>query len=372
MLFGRDSWNASEPLDFVAEADAILLAGLGGGGILGTAGKLDGRTDSLDTTLLIPHAEGGQAGISIVHAGGSGDRESFKNTGIIYTADFEEGTEAFVKSPTNEQNLWKTSQGRSADGFHSGGGTLYFGQNEGPTGGGNYNAGRVAGSVTSPEISFDSGTVNPTLSFRYFMGVEQPEAYDRATVSVSDDNGATFTAVATNYGTDNKVLNRQSDGWDRIEIALNDVTGFSTTNGSLRVRFEFDSIDAIANNFEGWYVDDIELRGYRTDDDIETGDRSFVTTGDADFKFDEAVSLATIDVDGDNASHPGESLWSKSPRRSRLVKPPRSTFWKDNRYCPRSSMCRQAAPFKPFLFHGRRAIRSIQCNPPWIRTAKLT
>lgn len=90
--------------------------------------------------------------------------------------------------------------------------------------------------------------------------------YDYGHVEVSDDGGATWSEVVT--------VNGFSGGqWERLEIALPQLDGVAAAR--LRFRLSTD----VSQTYDGWYVDDIRLRGALPggpavifDDDFEGGD----------------------------------------------------------------------------------------------------
>jgi uncharacterized repeat protein (TIGR01451 family) len=105
-----------------------------------------------------------------------------------------------------------------------------------------------------------SGTLELDLDFdlsRYnhaslnFWSYEQTEcggycSYDRRYVDVSTDGGATWATVWASTGPEGAWYQASANLWDYA-------------GGMLRVRFRFDSGDAIGNGFFGWLVDNVEL-----------------------------------------------------------------------------------------------------------------
>src|SRR5262249_56702606 len=70
--------------------------------------------------------------------------------------NYESGQQGFVinngPQPGHVAGLWHLSTGRGAQSGHSPVTSFYFGQGEGPGGGGNYNDGNTAGTVPSGPI----------------------------------------------------------------------------------------------------------------------------------------------------------------------------------------------------------------------------
>jgi len=179
---------------------------------------------------------------------------------VLFSADFESGLDGFtVDNDYGAGNgLWHRSTGRSSDPGHSAVYSLYYGQNEGPDGGGDYDAGDTEGAVTSPLIDL-TGAVPPiTLHFNYFLETEGwPPDYDMAWVEVSRDGGP-FAVVASNGAGGTTSLTDPSVAWESAVVDL------SSCAGSLvQVRFRFATGDDYDNHFEGWYVDDVTVTGGR-------------------------------------------------------------------------------------------------------------
>ncbi|MBD3559009.1 proprotein convertase P-domain-containing protein, partial [Planktothrix sp. FACHB-1355] len=143
--------------------------------------------------------------------------------------------------------LWHLSTGRSNQPGHSPDDSMYFGQGEGPNGGGNFNVGFTAGRITSPEIQLSS-TGSAALSFNYFLQTEGlPSSYDKARVLISQDGGS-FQPIVSNAD----LLLDPTTGWTNATVDLSSYAG-----STIQIQFDFNTVDGIANSFEGWYVDDV-------------------------------------------------------------------------------------------------------------------
>jgi subtilisin family serine protease len=177
--------------------------------------------------------------------------------------------------------LWHLSTGRGNQPGHSAEGSLYFGTGEGAEGGGNFNVGHTAGRFTTPTI--DLTTVSDAeLSFNYFLASEGGNPWDSAKVMVSANGGA-FEEIASNGS---GLLTDPTTGWTAATLDLGDYAG-----SSIQVRFDFDSIDSVINNLEGWYVDDVIVR--------QVGDGSHTVELDpdevvTDVNFGNYVEPATV------------------------------------------------------------------------------
>ncbi|HWD19723.1 MAG TPA: choice-of-anchor J domain-containing protein [Verrucomicrobiae bacterium] len=171
-----------------------------------------------------------------------------------YHFDFESGLQGFVLDNNYNEGhgLWHVSSGRAQDAGHSPTHSLYYGQNEGAAGGGNYNTGTAnAGVAVSPALSLPAGPI--TLSFNYLMAVEPVNGVDAdlAYVEVSTDNGATYTTVEQKGA---GLQNNTASQWLSNSVDLSAYAG-----ANVRVRFRFDTVDSSFNNTEGWYLDDVVL-----------------------------------------------------------------------------------------------------------------
>ena len=170
------------------------------------------------------------------------------------TFDFESGQQGFVinngPQPGHVAGLWHLSTGRGAQTGHSPVTSFYFGQGEGPGGGGNYNVGNTAGTITSGPIALPN---NPgvALAFNYVLQTEGNGTFDLASVQVSNNGGATFTTIASSANAAQLPL---SSVWRNASFSLAAFAG-----QTVLIRFSFDTLDGILNNFEGWYVDDVQL-----------------------------------------------------------------------------------------------------------------
>ncbi|MBN1268995.1 MAG: beta-galactosidase [Kiritimatiellae bacterium] len=112
--------------------------------------------------------------------------------------------------------------------------------------GANYSTGvRNSGSLTTPWICLTNAT-GATLSFRSWYETEDTgTSWDKKLVQVTTD-GTNWTQVLQVSG-----LNRQ---WVPQTVDLGAYAG-----KNVRVRFFFDTMDAVYNQFRGWYVDDVEV-----------------------------------------------------------------------------------------------------------------
>ena len=260
VLFGRTNWPAL--VDVVDDADVVIADDFGQGGMLrvDNAGDVDG--DGIDD-LIVGHAplDPAVAGTAHLFFG----RTNWPTTAML-RADFDDaqGTaslDGFTidnSNPGAAAGQWDLSVGRSNLANHSQPHSLYFGTGETPDGGGNYDVGdQTAGRVDSPVIDLSAlGTDDALLSFRYLLETNDPfrpnADQDTATVLSSVD-GAPFGPVASNLD----LLIDPVDRWVRVALRLDDL---ALSGAQATLRFEFSTLDASDNDFEGWYIDDVVVR----------------------------------------------------------------------------------------------------------------
>lgn len=105
-----------------------------------------------------------------------------------------------------------------------------------------------SGNLTSP-VSNLGGFSQAQLRFWTWWSIElEGPEYDVRYVQVSTDGGATWTTLGFLPGVPS------SGGWVLVTANLNAYIGPNT-----RLRFVFDTVDDLANNFQGWYVDDVRI-----------------------------------------------------------------------------------------------------------------
>lgn len=156
------------------------------------------------------------------------------------SADFESGLDGWTAD-----GLWHiVADGTcAAPGFSA---AAYYGQTASCT----YETGAAtAGSLTSPEIT--GLTASSTLSFDFIRQVESfgGGSFDRTLVEVLGPAGATT------------VFSRDS-GDPSANAPITTVVSLGAFAGqTIRLRFRFDSMDAIANGFAGWLIDDVVVTG---------------------------------------------------------------------------------------------------------------
>lgn len=171
----------------------------------------------------------------------------------IYTATFESGLDGFV-ADSSSTNQWHRSTGcADAASGHSAPGSLYFGVDSTCT----FQNGstRVLGTIDSPVISVNN-TEKVELRFNYYLVGENSTYYDRGTVQVSVNGGA-YSTVASNGG--GGIALAQTTTWLPVVADITNLMGSNST-AEVRLRFSFDSVDGLYNNYTGFVVDDVQVR----------------------------------------------------------------------------------------------------------------
>ena len=162
---------------------------------------------------------------------------------VLFGDDLESGSLQWTVSGADGNGggaLWHLA----SDG--SGNTAFYYGRDDTGT----YDTGAPnVGAITSIAID-SSGHRSPELSFRQFFETEADLSRDRIEVLVSNNGGASWVPVVTRATSTFGAL-----GAFIVQSA--DLSPFE--NERIRLRFQFDSVDASENAFAGWWVDDVQL-----------------------------------------------------------------------------------------------------------------
>jgi hypothetical protein len=157
--------------------------------------------------------------------------------GTIFFDDMESGTNGWTST-----GLWHLSTNRALSPTYS----WWYGQEAT----GNYDTGATnSGFLTSPNIDL-TGYTTATLTFQTWWEHESYPSGDYDTMNVDIYSGGSWTNV---WHRDCNEGPASSD-WYEESIDISAYTG-----GVIQVRFFFDTVDAIANNYEGWYIDDVKV-----------------------------------------------------------------------------------------------------------------
>jgi len=161
-----------------------------------------------------------------------------------------------LDEPLNTNPGWST-QGQWAFGQPTGGGSHNRDPNSGHTGpyvygynlAGDYTNNMPAYYLTTP--AFDcSGVYGVQLTFWRWLGVESNSNYDKATVEVSGDNGATWTAVWRAVDTGAAV---SDSSWVFQSF---DISAIADNRPQVRIRWSMGPTDSSVT-YPGWNIDDV-------------------------------------------------------------------------------------------------------------------
>ena len=247
----------AEIVDLEADADVVIDGFTENSPItVANAGNINGDlNDNRPVDDILVGASGADDGTGAVYvfqgntnwrAVGGEFESSFTN---VEGDSDAQGFVAEVLPECTEFVQWHLSERRSVDSGHTAPHSWYLGRDDE----GNYNVGdRVGGTLTSPEIDL-AGIPNDsdiTLSFNYLLRTEDAASFDTAEVEISKDGGD-FVPVAEL---------EDSQVWTPWSMTFDSSSSYR--NGTIQVRFKFDSGDYLKNNHEGWYVDDVVVESH--------------------------------------------------------------------------------------------------------------
>ena len=181
------------------------------------------------------------------------------NETIALEADFNEG----LPSGWSADGLWGATIDCAPGGDCGVGNAMYFGQSVSC----DYNQGTVAGALLTPVIDMSDYSGDMVLSFCNALETEDFDSYDRAEVRV---NGEMVAELG------------ESNNWETIELPIN-----ASSYDTLQVEWYFDSGDDIFNEFRGWHIDNVLLRGAS----VECDDSG---TCEGDVNGDNSVNVSDI------------------------------------------------------------------------------
>ena len=202
---------------------------------------------------------------------------------VLNSYDFESGVQGWTRTPNTAANLWhRTTTGRSTATGHTGPASFYYGLGETATAQGNYNTGNVnTGTLTSPIITLPVDPVNGTgaplrqiyLRFKYLLGTDKGSPNtDIASVTIQDVDPATGNATTDpsfpiTLASNNPSIGGLADTAGAFTTANLDLTQFA--GRSVKISFRFNSVNALNNLNEGWYVDDVAIVQPATPPDVQ-------------------------------------------------------------------------------------------------------
>ncbi|MBM3321335.1 MAG: choice-of-anchor J domain-containing protein [Candidatus Eisenbacteria bacterium] len=111
---------------------------------------------------------------------------------------------------------------------------------------GNYDTGRrISNALVSPSIDLAGAT--PPLTLEFYETFSTETGYDFCNVGISTNGGATWTSLRG--GTSGS-----SGGWRLVSLNLTPYAG-----QVVKIRFHFDTTDALYNQYSGWFIDDVSV-----------------------------------------------------------------------------------------------------------------
>jgi hypothetical protein len=163
-------------------------------------------------------------------------------TGLLTSEDFEEGLGSLsISNLTGSEASWHVSQTRA----YTGAASLYFGDPENAT----YDVeAHASARATTPMVLLPEG-VTTSLTFALWLDTEQTPGYDYLRILLLEQDGTEsqlWHSDAIGGTTDGNFIPIQ------VDLPVGEGQG-------VQLAFEFDTLDAIINSYEGAYLDVIRL-----------------------------------------------------------------------------------------------------------------
>ncbi|MFX1419655.1 MAG: hypothetical protein ACFE9N_12105 [Promethearchaeota archaeon] len=153
----------------------------------------------------------------------------------IFSDNFEHGTSKWESAT----GLWHLTTNSSKSPTHS----MWF-ANEST---GNYDMGDVNGSLTSISIDL-SKAQNASLELYHWKETEEMNPFDQTVILISNDS-TIWHMLYLNYS---NVLT-----WEKLSFNISAYCG----NSTVQIRFMFDTVDGNLNDYIGWFIDDVVIKG---------------------------------------------------------------------------------------------------------------
>jgi hypothetical protein len=164
-------------------------------------------------------------------------------TGVLVAEGFEQGAGAFSQTQVlgDPDAVWATSEARAGGGQHS----LYFGV----AGASSYaTGGRSAGRALGPAVPVPAG-VPVELRFLVWLDTEETKGYDFLRAFAVLDDGEEITLWHSD----------SIGGTTRGEFLPVSAAVPAIASQTVRLGFEFDTLDDLINGYEGAYIDQVAL-----------------------------------------------------------------------------------------------------------------
>lgn len=188
--------------------------------------------------------------LTVTDENGSSDTDSKQvsvrenGSTILYAEDFSDGSAPGWRKSSGDNDLWRLDDECVTPRTPSH--QLTFSR----AGECDYDVGHAEGWARSPVVNA-SGHDKLELSFWHFFEVEgYHSAYDVMRVQATTD-GNEWATVAQWDARD-----KSTSGYEEVSF---DVSEYASSE--LQVRFTFDTVDHQFNQYEGWYIDEIEITG---------------------------------------------------------------------------------------------------------------
>jgi len=304
VIYGKDTWPSE--YNVYAQAD-FRIVGQGASGKLTAVHAGDLNDDGFDDLIV---TEGDEAHLFYYNS----DNwqvdlpldEDFSNGLGDFAVDADTAGETEIDKYDDgiENSLWHITNLRGGDANHTGTESLYYGQDGDNTY--NYFNGsiseRTLGTITTVDISLVPYE-RAVLTFNYFLQTEgRPEFYDKVTVIIDDGTDTTIVASNDDSLPNVTVLKDPSGSWKTASV---DLTSYAQADKIIKVRFSFDSVDDVENDFEGFYVDDVRIIAPKS---ITESDVSITVNGLKDaagignFNGDAYDDIAFVSAGSDNVT----------------------------------------------------------------------
>ncbi|MDI6639731.1 MAG: S8 family serine peptidase, partial [Methanocellales archaeon] len=149
-----------------------------------------------------------------------------------------------------------------------------------------YNTGTAnSGTLTSGPIDL-RGMTSPKLRFYTWWETEQGTTWDKKIVQISTDGGANWQELMQ-VSEDNVIMG----AWHLVEI---DLSGY--VDNVIMIRFYFDTVDSILNDYWGWFIDDIVVEepivGITSCHPVET----YITNAEGEPRYFNITITQTVNV----------------------------------------------------------------------------